>query len=39
MGGALLKLLQEDLKLPEAFIRAYGADLSTALQYLHSQVP
>lgn len=38
VGGALIKLLQEDLKLPPAFIRAYGADLATALQYLHSQV-
>ncbi|KAK9813931.1 hypothetical protein WJX73_005406 [Symbiochloris irregularis] len=37
VGGALLTILKEDLKLPEAFIRTYGADLAEALQYLHSQ--
>ena len=36
MGGDLLSLLRQDVRLPETSIHDLGRDLLVSLQYLHS---
>lgn len=35
MGGDLISLLRQDMRLPESSIHDFGRDLVIALQYLH----
>eukprot|EP00898_Chlorokybus_atmophyticus_P000048 jgi/Chlat1/1043/Chrsp110S01535 len=37
VGGDLLSLLKQDVKLPETSVYEFASDLVTALQYIHAQ--